>query len=85
VVGLPLSRAARNGHYAVVELLLAKDGVSLNSKDKYGRTPLRWAAEKEYKAVVKRLLAEGVTNPDLDDNDSRTRFHCPQRTGTMQW
>ena len=33
MVGRPLSRAAGNMHEAVVELLLAKDGVDPDSKD----------------------------------------------------
>ena len=51
-----LSRAAYNGHEAVVKLLLAKEGVDPVAKDsKYGRTPLSWAAESGHEAVVKLL------------------------------
>ncbi|KAI9760034.1 MAG: hypothetical protein M1840_002750, partial [Geoglossum simile] len=54
----PLSWAARNGHEAVVKLLLAIEKVDLNSKDSsYGRTPLSWAAGNGHEAVVKLLLA----------------------------
>jgi ankyrin repeat protein len=55
----PLSRAAENGHEAVVKLLLEK-GAELETKDKDGRTPLSWAAESEYEAVVKLLLEKGA-------------------------
>jgi ankyrin repeat protein len=36
----PLSYTAENGHEAVVELLLAEDGVDVNSKDKNGQALL---------------------------------------------
>jgi ankyrin repeat protein len=39
----------------VVKLLLAQDGVDPDSKDKYGRTPLWWAAGNGHEAVVKLL------------------------------
>ncbi|KAF2183575.1 ankyrin [Zopfia rhizophila CBS 207.26] len=59
----PLLWAARNGHEAVVKLLLAKDVVDPDSEDTYfGQTPLSWAAERGQEAVVKLLLAkDGVT------------------------
>jgi ankyrin repeat protein len=41
-------------HEAVVKLLLAKDGVNVNSKDKDGQTPLSWA-ENGHKEVAKLL------------------------------
>ena len=37
-------------------MLLAKDGVDPDSKDKDGQTPLLWAAEKRHEVVVKLLL-----------------------------
>jgi ankyrin repeat protein len=43
----------------VVKQLLDK-GANLESKDKYGRTPLLWAAEKGHEAVVKQLLDKGA-------------------------
>jgi ankyrin repeat protein len=53
--------AAENGHEAVAKLLLAKDGVDVNFKDKDGRTPLWYTAGNGHEAVVKLLLAtDGV-------------------------
>jgi ankyrin repeat protein len=53
---MALHVAARNGHEAVVKLLLEK-GAKLESKDeRYGLTPLSWATIYEHEAVVKLLL-----------------------------
>jgi ankyrin repeat protein len=42
----------------------------VDSKDRYGRTPLLRAAEKGHEAVVK-LLLEKVADVDSKDNNSR--------------
>ncbi|KAF7121810.1 hypothetical protein CNMCM5793_009363 [Aspergillus hiratsukae] len=63
----PLSRAAANGHDAIVKLLLATDQVDPESKDVYGRTPLSYAAENGKEAVVKVLLA--TNRVDLNSKD----------------
>jgi ankyrin repeat protein len=58
----PLSWAARNGHEAVVKLLLEK-GAELETKDVYyDQTPLSWAARNGQEAVVKLLLEKGAQN-----------------------
>jgi ankyrin repeat protein len=62
----PLSWAARNGHEAVVKLLLEKSA-ELESKDKkWDQTPLLWAARNGHEAVVKLLLEKG---PKLESKD----------------
>ena len=53
----PLLYAAKNGHGAVVRLLLARDNVEVNSMDHYGMTPLSVAALNGHDAVVRLLLA----------------------------
>jgi hypothetical protein len=51
----PLSRAAANGHEAVVQLLLATGQVEIDSKDRWDQTPLSWAAANGHEAVVQLL------------------------------
>ena len=40
--------------------LLLEKGAKVESKDKYGQTPLYWAVGNGHKAVVKLLLEKGV-------------------------
>ncbi|PVH68556.1 ankyrin, partial [Cadophora sp. DSE1049] len=51
----PLWWAARNGHEAIVKLLLETGKVEVDAKDEDGRTPLSWAAENGHEAIVKLL------------------------------
>jgi ankyrin repeat protein len=48
----------------VIKLLLGKEGVDPDSKCGCGRTPLSWAAENGYEAVVKLLLDKEGVDPD---------------------
>jgi ankyrin repeat protein len=62
---LALIFAAQNGYVAVVELLLAKDGIDRNFKDDEGGegdTPLSKAAGYGHEAVVKLLLAKRISS-----------------------
>ncbi|KAK3347574.1 hypothetical protein B0H65DRAFT_460823 [Neurospora tetraspora] len=47
--------AAKNGHEAVVKLLLDTSKVDAGAQDRYGRTALHIAAENGHEAVVKLL------------------------------
>ena len=61
----PLSWAAEYGHVSIVEMLIKRGDVNINSRDKeYGQTPLSWAAKKGHEAVV-RMLTE---RDDVDIN-----------------
>jgi ankyrin repeat protein len=56
----------------VVKLLLARDSVVPDSRDRRERTPLSSAAEKGHVAIVKLLIENEHTNPDSKDKYNRT-------------
>ena len=77
----PLAWAARNGHEAVLKLLLATGTVEVNSKDKQGWTPLSWAAENGHEAVVRLLLATGTVEVNSKDVYGRTALSWAAENG----
>ena len=68
----PLSKAAEEGHEAVVRLLLSRDAVAVDSQDNEGQTPLSWAAERGKEAVVRLLLSRDDVAVDSRDNEGQT-------------
>jgi hypothetical protein len=85
--GGPLWWAAENGHDAVVKLLLDKDGVGPDSKDRNGGTPLWRAAENGHEAVVKLLLNKEGRRSELQGHFLTVGRRCGglQRLGTIRW
>jgi hypothetical protein len=72
----------------VIKLLLAEDVVDPNFKDKDGRTPLSWAAQKlswavqkRDEAVVKLFLAKGSVDPDSMNTNGRTALSLATENG----
>jgi ankyrin repeat protein len=69
----PLSWAAENGHYDVVDWILTKDNVDPDIKEgPHSQTPLLRAADNGHEAVVKLLLKTGKVDPNMKNNDSQT-------------
>ncbi|RYP11922.1 hypothetical protein DL767_011214 [Monosporascus sp. MG133] len=77
ITGLHL--AAYFGVENLARFLLGSNGPDL--KDSYGRTPLSWAAEKGYKAVVKLLLAAEGVEADSKDDYGRTPLSWAAENG----
>ncbi|RAQ58980.1 ankyrin repeat-containing protein [Aspergillus flavus] len=48
--------AVRNGHKAMVKLLVNNKNTNINAKDSYGRTALHWAARSANKDIMSLLL-----------------------------
>jgi len=68
-----LRNAARDGHAAVVELLLAA-GADVKAKNEYGETALHQAAWYGHAAIVELLLAAGA-DVDAQDEAGWTALH----------
>jgi ankyrin repeat protein len=62
--------AAADGYVAVVELLLAMDGIDIGSEDKKGRTALLLAKANGHEAVVDLLLKTDGIAPNSTDKES---------------
>jgi ankyrin repeat protein len=60
-----------------VWLLVERDDVAADAKDKHGRTPLSWAAARGHEAVV-RLLVE--RDDVAADAKCSTRHRCQLHT-----
>ncbi|CAG8025236.1 unnamed protein product [Penicillium salamii] len=61
-----LSRAAHNGHLALVKTLVDTGKVEVNSKDTEDRTALFWAAANGHDAVVKFLIEQSADPSSVD-------------------
>ncbi|TLD17067.1 uncharacterized protein PgNI_00723 [Pyricularia grisea] len=60
------------GHKRVVQILLDTGEVDVNTKDKYGQTPLSWAARQGHEAVVRILLDTNKVDVDSKDRFGQT-------------
>jgi len=68
-----ISWAVRQGHEAMVKMLLVREDAAPNTPDRNGRTPLSWAVGDGHEGIAKMLLAGGVS-PNIADKDGQTPF-----------
>ena len=66
-----LQLGCQNGFSEVVELLLGAEGVEVNLAQRFGMTPLHWAAQKGFLAIVGQLVVRGADLNAKDDEDWR--------------
>jgi hypothetical protein len=67
-----LCLAARIGYLELVKILVAKEGIDVDSKERDSRTPLSWAAGSGHSDVVELLLENEDIDIDSKDKDRRT-------------
>ncbi|KAL7266514.1 hypothetical protein RUND412_010940 [Rhizina undulata] len=73
----------KRGNEEVVKLLLKQEGVVLNAKDIFGKTPLYIVASQGHEAVVRLLLEqEGVDLNAKDENGRTPRFRAAKNSYT---
>ena len=77
----PLSWAAENGHEGVVQLLLARDDVEINTRSNNGQTPLSFAAGNGHKDVVKFLLARDKVDVNIKSMSGYTSLSFAAEKG----
>ena len=77
---LRVSPAAASGVVAAVRTALAAHAASVNERDRYGATPLIWAARNGHVAAV-RLLLGGGADPSLGDKFGMTALHLAAHGG----
>ena len=64
----PLWIAAAEGHTAVVELLVQREDVNVNSLSKSGRPPIFWPSANGDEAIVSLLMVAGADPKFVDEN-----------------
>ena len=76
------SHVAERGDEVILTFLCASGKLDVESKDRFGQTPLSWAAEKGHEAVVKLLLEKGA---ELENKDTRavSSSECPRWVGYL--
>ena len=77
----PLMSAARNGHEAVVKLLLSRDDVTVNHQNHDNDTALSCAAQNGHQAVVKLLLSRDHVTINHQNHGNDTALSLAARYG----
>ena len=72
---------ARDGDAAAITVLLAGDGIDVNSRDWHGNTPLILAAKGGHTAAITALLAAEAIDVNAADDDGNTALMCAAKEG----
>jgi ankyrin repeat protein len=66
-----LQLGCQNRFSEVVELLLGTEGIDVNRPQRFGMTPLHWAAQKGFLGIVGQLVVAGADLNAKDDESWR--------------
>lgn len=75
--GSLLHTAVRYGYMDIIDYLIAA-GINVDTVDKYGGTPLRYALDKDnkkYFTIVKKLMEKGRADINIPDNKGRNGIY----------
>ncbi|CAH0047168.1 unnamed protein product [Clonostachys solani] len=78
--GTALTCAARGGQLIITKHLLAIPNINIDWRDKFGRTPLSWAASGGHAAIIKLLLNSGA-NIESESKYGRTPLTFAAQSG----
>ena len=67
----PLHYACRSNRDGVIDVLLTYEGLEINAKDDANKTPLHYAADKDYANIAQKLMDNGA-NVEFMDKNGRT-------------
>ena len=74
-----MTLVATKGHTEAVQILLEREDVDLNSRNRYGRTPLLYAVIGGHEIIVRLSMNKDDAQLDLADGSGRTPL-CYART-----
>ncbi|KGQ04368.1 Serine/threonine-protein phosphatase 6 regulatory ankyrin repeat subunit C [Beauveria bassiana D1-5] len=78
-----LHEAVYRGHSDIIEFLVARPDVDVNTFDDFGNTPLHGCCWIEHEEPARKLLSGGATDPNLADARGRTPLHMAVYKGRL--
>ena len=79
----PLLYAARNGHEAVVKIIVVHDDIEVNTKDQDGCSLLSYINKYGNEAAVKMLVSQD--NVEVNTKDKTGHCLMPWKMGMRRW